>query len=66
MKERRVFVFTCRQSKAVLTIRLHFDWHASSKGKKYLSASTNSVPDFGRGKADEVFVPWLQKKRIIY
>ena len=43
---------TCRQSRAVLTIRGLFDWHASSKGRKYLSASTTPAC-FGWGRADD-------------
>lgn len=43
---------TCKQSNATLTILKHFDWHASSNGKKYLSASTNPAC-FGVGSAEE-------------
>lgn len=43
---------TCKQSNATLTILKHFDWQASSKGKKYLSASTNPAC-LGVGRADE-------------
>jgi len=41
------------QSNAVFTILGHFDRHANSNGKKYLSAS--KIPDlaFGTGKAEE-------------
>ena len=43
---------TCKQSNATLTILKHFDWQASSKGKKYLSASTNPAC-LGVGRADD-------------
>lgn len=47
------FNSTCRQSSAVTTIRGHFDWQASSKGKKYLSASINGCFPLGGGRADD-------------
>ena len=44
---------TWRQSRAVFTIRAHFDWHANSNGRKYLSASISPDSVFGNGKAEE-------------
>ena len=45
---------TCKQSKAVLTILGDLDWHASSNGKKYLSAAIKLTCVLGKGKADDV------------
>lgn len=44
------FIQTCKQSRDVLTMRGHLDWHANSKGKKYLSASIKFVFDFTGGR----------------
>lgn len=44
---------TCKQSNDVLTILGHLDWHANSKGKKYLSASIKLVFDFTGGRVLE-------------
>lgn len=50
---------TCKQSSEVLMMRGDFDWQASSKGRKYLSASMK----FAFGGAA---VPSLgQKRRVI-
>ena len=52
---------TCKQSNAALTIRGHFDWHASSKGRKYLSASMKLALALGIGNADDEFLSVLKK-----
>ena len=54
---------TCRQSRAATTIRGHFDWQASSNGKKYLSASINGCFPFGGGRADDGLSSLCNKKR---
>jgi hypothetical protein len=65
---RYLFIHTCKQSKDVLTMRGHLDWHANSKGKKYLSASIKLVFDFTGGRVlDPTFVsPWggLNEKQV--
>lgn len=48
-----VLPLTCKQSSAVMTMRGHLDWHASSNGKKYLSASMKLVFDLIGGKVLE-------------
>lgn len=48
---------TCRQSREVLTIRGHFDWHANSNGRKYLSASMKLALDLTGGKVLEPALP---------
>lgn len=54
------FKLTCKQSSEVLTMRGDFDWQASSKGRKYLSASMK----FAFGGAT---VPSLgQRRRVVY
>lgn len=40
-----------------MTMRGHLDWHASSNGKKYLSASTKLVFDLIGGKVLEPDLP---------
>ena len=52
---------TCRQSRAVTTIRGHLDWQASSNGRKYLSASINGCLPLGGGRADEGLSSLLNK-----
>ena len=47
------FIHTCKQSRDVLTMRGHLDWPASSKGKKYLSASIKFVFDFTGGRVPD-------------
>lgn len=49
------------QSIAVITIRGDLDCVASSKGKKYFSASKLPAFDLGRGKQDEAFDSPLKK-----
>lgn len=44
---------TCKQSSEVMTMRGHLDWHASSNGKKYLSASMKLFFDLIGGKVLE-------------
>ena len=56
-----LYLFTCRQSNAVFTILGHFDWQASSNGKKYLSASTKPALAFGSGRAAEELLSMLIK-----
>ena len=41
------------QSSEVLTILGHFDRHASSNGRKYLSASNTLESSFGAGRAED-------------
>lgn len=48
---------TCKQSSEVMTMRGHLDWHASSNGKKYLSASMKLVFDLIGGKVLEPDLP---------
>lgn len=48
-----LFKQTCKQSREVLTMRGHFDWHANSNGRKYLSASMKLVFDFTGGRVLE-------------
>ena len=57
-----IVVLTCKQSKAVLTILEHLDWHASSKGRKYLSASIKFALALGMGSADEEFFSELMRE----
>ena len=48
-------------------MRADFDWQASSNGKKCLSAATELMLLFGRGRADEDFTgedSVLQNKKI--
>lgn len=52
---------TCRKSNVILTILGDFDWHASSNGVKYLSASTNPAC-FGMGNADDLSLSALKRK----
>lgn len=52
-----VLWLTCKQSSEVMTMRGHLDWHASSKGKKYLSASIKFVFDLIGGRVLELDLP---------
>lgn len=52
-----VLWLTCKQSSEVMTMRGHLDWHASSKGKKYLSASIKFVFDLIGGRVLELDFP---------
>lgn len=52
-----LLALTCKQSSEVMTMRGHLDWHASSNGKKYLSASMKFVLDLMGGNVLEPDLP---------